>query len=138
MHLNTLCQADEQVKLSISEAARRAGVNRTTLHRRIEKGELSKEIGDDGKPVIDLSELARLYPAVVKAEQAQQSRQQSVQHANEHHATDALLRENSLLRETVDDLRRERDRLLGVVETQTKLISDQRPQRGGFLGLFRK
>lgn len=122
------------MKLSISEAARRAGVNRTTLHRRIEKGELSKEIGDDGKPVIDLSELARLYPAVVKAEQAQQEKQ----HPVEQIATDALLRENNLLRETVDDLRKERDRLIGVVETQTRLISDQRPQRGGFLGLFRR
>ena len=126
------------MKLSISEAARRAGVNRTTLHRRIEKGELSKEIGDDGKPAIDLSELARLYPAVVKSERAQHAPQQAMQHPVEQAATDALLRENNLLRETVDDLRRERDRLIGVVETQTRLISDQRPQRGGFLGLFRK
>lgn len=122
------------MKLSISEAARRAGVNRTTLHRRIEKGDISKEIGSDGKPVIDLSELARLYPSVVKPEQAQQEKQ----HPVEQIATDALLRENNLLRETVDDLRKERDRLIGVVETQTRLISDQRPQRGGFLGLFRR
>lgn len=126
------------MKLSISEAARRAGVNRTTLHRRIEKGEISKEIGNDGKPVIDLSELARLYPSVVKNEHVQQASQQAMQQPIEQVAADALLRENSLLRETVDDLRKERDRLIGVVETQTRLISDQRPQRGGFLGLFKR
>lgn len=126
------------MKLSISEAARRAGVNRTTLHRRIEKGDLSKEIGDDGKPVIDLSELARLYPSAVKGGQVQQAEQQAMQQPFEQAATGALLRENSLLRETVEDLRKERDRLIGVVETQTRLISDQRPQRGGFLGLFRR
>jgi len=49
------------MKLGISEAARRAGVDRKVLYRLIEKGKLSKEL-EEGKVVIDLSELARLYP----------------------------------------------------------------------------
>lgn len=53
------------MKLSISEAARRAGVRRTTLYRKLDKGTLSKETGDDGKPVIDLAELVRVYPHAV-------------------------------------------------------------------------
>lgn len=50
------------MKLSISAAARRAGIERKVLYRRIEKGHLSKEVDENGKPVIDLAELARLYP----------------------------------------------------------------------------
>lgn len=120
------------MKLSISEAARRAGVNRTTLHRQIEKGTISKEIGEDGKPVIDLAELARVYPSAVSPQRAQQG----VQHQSEQVGTDALLRENSLLRETVDDLRKERDRLLGVVEQQTRVLTDQRPGSGFWGRIF--
>lgn len=123
------------MKLSISEAARRAGINRTTLHRRIGKGDISKEIGDDGKPVIDLSELARLYPAAVKGpEQAQHG----AQHQSEQFEAGGLLRENNLLRETVDDLRKERDRLLGVVEQQTRILTDQRPGSGFWGRIFGK
>lgn len=122
------------MKLSISEAARRAGVNRTTLHRQIEKGRISKETGDDGKPVIDLSELARVYPAVVSPQGAQHG----VQQQSEQVGTDALLRENNLLRETVDDLRKERDRLLGVVEQQTRILTDQRPGSGFWGRMFGK
>jgi len=53
------------MKLSISEAARRAGVQRQTLYRNIKEGALSKVNGEDGKPAIELSELARLYPQAV-------------------------------------------------------------------------
>jgi hypothetical protein len=40
-------------------------VDRATIQRHIRSGRLSKEIGEAGAPQIDLSELARVYPAVI-------------------------------------------------------------------------
>jgi transcriptional regulator of acetoin/glycerol metabolism len=129
------------VKLSISAAARRAGVERTTLYRRIEKGEISKETGDDGKPVIDLSELARLYPQALedKADtDVSDSANSSVQQFVTPPDGAALQREVELLRERIAsleadkaDLRSERDRLLGVMErhaeAQGRLLAAPKP-----------
>ena len=47
--------------LNLSEAARRAGVARTTLYRDIKKGKLSATTMHDGTRGIDLSELLRAY-----------------------------------------------------------------------------
>lgn len=49
-------------KVSISEAARLAGKSRTTLHRLIKTGELSVSTGDRNAKMIDISELARVFP----------------------------------------------------------------------------
>jgi hypothetical protein len=53
------------VKLTISEAARRAGVRRTAIYRKRDAGKLSRDTDRDGNPVIDLSELTRRYPHAV-------------------------------------------------------------------------
>lgn len=56
------------MKLSVSDAARRAGVDRKVIYRKLASGEISREVGQDGKTTIDLSELARIYPNVVTPE----------------------------------------------------------------------
>jgi len=48
-------------QVTISEAARRVGVARSTLLRHIKNGKVSKVIGKDGKPSLDTSELLRVY-----------------------------------------------------------------------------
>lgn len=48
-------------QVTISEAARRVGVARSTLLRHIKNGKVSKAIGKDGKPSLDTSELLRVY-----------------------------------------------------------------------------
>ena len=48
-------------QVTISEAARRVGIARSTLLRHIKNGKVSKVIGKDGKPRIDTSELLRVY-----------------------------------------------------------------------------
>jgi hypothetical protein len=53
--------------LTIAEAARRAGVDVSTLHRQIKKGVLSASKGPDGKRGIDPSELVRVYPDTAHA-----------------------------------------------------------------------
>jgi hypothetical protein len=48
-------------QITISEAARRVGIARSTLLRHIKNGKVSKVIGEDGKPRLDTSELLRVY-----------------------------------------------------------------------------
>lgn len=118
------------MKLSISEAARRAGVDRGTIYHKLKKGELSKEIGDDGKPVIELSELARLYPHAVGGSTGGLNTDQQMPTPSNN---SVLERENELLRERIDalerdkdDLRSERDKLLDIAQAHTRLLTDQR------------
>lgn len=61
----TLSQATacNMAKISISEAARLTGKNRSTLHRHIKAGKLSKHFDQDNNPVLDTSELSRVYPS---------------------------------------------------------------------------
>src|SRR5512132_3714927 len=130
-------------KVSLSEAARMAGRSRVTIHRHIEKGLLAKEIDQTGNPVIDLSELERVYgslrsdtPATEHAVNDETVNDRSLlQMENENlHERLALLaderdRERQTLRETINDLRAERDRLLKLLEEQTssvKLLTDDR------------
>lgn len=48
--------------LSMSEAARRAGIGRTTLWRKAKSGALSTTTFPDGSPGVDTSELFRVFP----------------------------------------------------------------------------
>ena len=98
------------MKLSISEAARRAGVRRNTLYRKIEAGKLSKETDEDGKPVIDLGELARVYPRAVTA---------PIQTPSEQKGTTPNS-DAQTLRELIVVLSNDKDRLIGELEQERK------------------
>ena len=133
------------MKLSLSEAARRAGVGRQTLYRRISQGKLSREIGADGQPVIDLSELARLYPAAI-GERTGRDTGRDVSSDNSgqgsetgadtlaDHAGVVAAAELAALRERVRtleadkaDLSAKLDKALDTLQAQTRLLTDQRP-----------
>jgi hypothetical protein len=58
---------ENKTKLNISQAADLSGFSRTHIHKLIKKGDLTAE-GPAGRKVIDLSELARLYPHVLTGE----------------------------------------------------------------------
>ena len=126
------------MKLSISAAARRAGVDRQILYRKMEKGELSKEVGADGKPVIDLAELVRIYPSAVhepaKTTKTALSRDNS---AILHDLVTALKHDKArlevevsqaraALKEAGEREREERLRLVGLLEKLQHQITDQR------------
>ena len=127
------------MKLNISQAAKAVGKDRKTLYRHAEKGKLTVEKNGNGSPVIDVSELERVYgtlnlndtPATV-GKFGSTPQNDTQQKSNDNNA---LKREIELLHEQVSDLRGERDRLLNVIEEQTatvKLLTDQRekpPQR---------
>lgn len=144
-------------KLNMSEAARAAGITRATLYRHIEKGKVSKEEDADGNPVIDLSELLRVYPNLnTDYKRDVDSEAVSKPVRDTEHDTGGT----SLLQLQLEQVQRERDtekerreqaeareretkeemqRLIGIIETQTRQLAapkqeptSQEPQKRGF------
>lgn len=130
-------------KHTISEAARLTGKARSTLHRHIKSGRLSKGEDDDGMPVIDTSELQRVYGplqlqhssgtvAITQYETPQTDSQNSSLQAE----VEALRQEKverlefalEEARQAVEDARNERDDWKAQAQ---RLLSDQRPVAGG-------
>lgn len=135
--------------LSLSEAARRAGVDRSTIYRKLKQGALSATIGPDNARKIELAELLRLYPGADTETTDRTPRGKPERTTGEKAAEiNSLQRELNAAREQVADLRRdrdrqvedlrgERDRLLSIVENQTRLLADQR-DRGGLFSWWRR
>lgn len=116
-------------KHSISEAAKLAGIARSTLHRHIKAGRISKELDADGQPVIDTAELVRVYgslqgqdsSATDSIEQRETPHQDSVLQAKIEAILEAQVDQ---LRADLDDARKERDDWKAQAQ---RLLSDQRP-----------
>lgn len=113
-------------KHSVSEAARIAGKSRSTIHRHIKQGRISKEIGPDGEPLIDTSELSRVYGDVV---QPTASSGQHMLHAETPLQDLETKAELLALRRENEALRDERDRWAAQAERLTLLLADQRPKQ---------
>ncbi|MBT7755434.1 MAG: hypothetical protein HN726_04545 [Candidatus Magasanikbacteria bacterium] len=117
-------------KLSMYEAAEQYGVSRTTIFRAVKDGKLSAEKEKRrGRTVtvIDTSELRRVYgePAVADNGASDVSR--------ETPATELVSRlesEIEALKADKSDLRGERDRLLDIVASQQRLLTDERRPQG--------
>ncbi|SKC20875.1 hypothetical protein [Dyadobacter psychrophilus] len=135
-------------RISISEAARLTGKNRSTLHRHIKSGKLSKHLDDDNNPLLDTSELSRIYqsfkvhvalPQVGVISQSNSMQQAAtpnkirnaaaeiellklkLQHAEEKVSTEENRRHESEQRE--QEAKEEIGRLLAIVEKQTYLLA---------------
>ena len=110
-------------KHTISEAARLTGKARSTLHRHIKSGKLSKGEDDDGMPVIDTSELQRVYGPL------------QLQHSSEtvaiiQHETPQKDSQNSSLQAEVEALRQEKvERLEAALEEARQDVEDARKER---------
>jgi hypothetical protein len=119
----------------LGQAARAADVSKTTVQRAIKSGRLSATRQEDGSYVIDPAELHRAFPGVSCDGYGDGEMKQSVtiNVTGELRVVIEMLREQlAMLKDERDDLRTERDRLLGIVETQAqhaKQISDQRPAK---------
>ncbi len=95
--------------LNISEAARRAGVDRSTIQRAIRAGRLSATRDARGRRGVDLAEIERVFGVGQSAPGAPA--------AVPEHATvpDAVL---EVLREQLRDAREEKARLLALLERE--------------------
>lgn len=89
--------------ISFTEAASRAGVNVSTIHRQVKKGVLAAVRDERGRRRIDVSELARVYPQ--SAEIVAQSGAESGT-AQESATVVALRAQMELLQRQVEDMQR--------------------------------
>jgi hypothetical protein len=96
---------ENKTKLNISQAADLSGFSRTHIHKLIKKGDLTAE-GPAGRKVIDLSELARLYPHVLTGEPKPNSK---VTRNETSQVTSILQSQIERLERELDAMRQERD-----------------------------
>ena len=124
--------------LSLRNAAKEAGVSKSTILRAIQNGRLSAARTDDGGYDIDPAELFRVYEP---AKEKRPGNGSEVQEATPSDATApasataALEAQIEGLREILrradvvaDELRQDRDKWRSMAETQTRLLADQRPR----------
>ncbi len=134
-------------KVTISEAARLAGISRTQLYRDfINKGKISVT-KENEKVSIDISELIRVFPNIKQdtVETLQQVADGDIQNTDEQAEVVTLLREQlnkteqqlleakereGWLRQQIDELRHQQSNLL-----ENKREPDK-PKRKKFLGIF--
>ena len=124
--------ASDMAKHSISEASKITGKARSTLHRHLKSGKLSKEIDADGQPVIDTAELVRVYgllhgkdsSATVPIGQQATPQSDSLLQAKIEAMMEAQIEQ---LRADLDDARKERDDWKAQAQRLSGLLSDQRP-----------
>lgn len=117
---------------SISEASKLTGKARSTLHRHLKSGKLSKEQDADGQPVIDTAELVRVYGPL----QGQDSsttvpigqRATHIQDSPLQAKIEAMMEAQiDQLRTDLNDARKERDDWKAQAQRLSGLLSDQRP-----------
>jgi len=137
-------------QITVADAARRAGVQRSTIYRRARKGSLSLEKAPGGGKRIDESEFYRAFPDASRTPQAPQDapKQKTQQTQRTHQAGSGA--EINLLRRELDalkqrlhdldvdkaDLKTERDRLIGLLEATTRQLEDMRARPSLFRRLF--
>lgn len=133
-------------QVTISEAARRVGIARSTLLRHIKNGKVSKVVGKDGKPRLDTSELLRVYGDFKNSDTGDTS---ATLHQNystiqvdtgdrytEKDIEIATLRaELKAAIERSDELKEERDEWRGVAKKGQALLTDE-GQGGPTKGLW--
>lgn len=110
-------------EMTLTEAAQWSGKDRTTLFKAIQKGRISARKTDDGQWMIDPAELARIYPTIKTANAVNVEANGSDPYHAMNDAMAALRQQIASLEADKVDLRTERDRLLSVVESQTRLIT---------------
>ena len=121
--------------ITLSEAAAWAGKGRPAILKAIQKGVLSATKDDTGQWRIDPAELARAYQPGTKQDGSSVVPRSTLDIAE---ATAGRDRELVLLREMLDEVRRERDDVRQdrdhwreQAETQTRLLTHQAAQEAG-------
>ena len=115
-------------KLNISQAAKMTGKTRTTIYKKIKSGELSAELGIDGNRLIDTAELLRVFGDLVTPDTVSMDvhtiQQITLQVTPLLERQISLLEaENKRLHEQIEADRREKERLFGLLEKQTLLLT---------------
>lgn len=132
------------MKYSISEASRVVGVTRKTLYKHIDKKPITVEKDNNDRPVIDASELIRVYGDQCKfdfdsgSDDTEKSKHQSTEVSNSKSTEIAVIKkelelvrgqfrsEKENFEEQIDYLRKKLDEANGESRKLTAQITDQR------------
>jgi hypothetical protein len=119
---------------SLKQAADAVDRGKPAILKAIKSGRISAKKDDNGQWRIDPAELHRVYPVAATGNGSDTTPGERQETPKE---SSVVAREIEMLRERlaekdelIADLRTERDRLLGVMETQAaevKMLTDQRP-----------
>jgi len=109
-------------EMSLTEAAKWAGVTRPTIFKALTSGRLSGHKDDSGQWRINPAELERVY---APGKPVDVSGNGKLSTSDIGYAIKERDREIALLREVTADLRTERDRLLGLLEANTRLLTHE-------------
>jgi hypothetical protein len=129
----------EKSMLSLSEAAKSVGVAKSTIWRSIKCGRISASRTVTGTYQVDAAELFRVFPAIEvngAVKQVATPRERPETAALEAQLT-ALKDIGCLLREQLEDLRKDRDAWRGQAESNQRLLVDDRQRRGFLAWLIR-
>jgi hypothetical protein len=126
----------EKVMLSLSEAAIAAGIAKSTIWRAVKAGRMSASRTVTGTYQVDPAELFRVFPAMpknIEMKHPAPAVQTGVVPALETQIS--LLKEvSSLLKEQLEDTRKDRDAWRTQAESSQRLLVDARPRRRGLFG----
>src|SRR5687768_10884836 len=130
---------ENKTKFTVTEAEKLTGKTRQTISAHIKAGKLSAEIGPNGKKLIDLSELHRVFGDKLNPDAVKPNGKLPRQDADEltsflRSENERLLREFNIMREERDaekrarereqeDARLEREKLHGIIEKQTHMLA---------------
>jgi hypothetical protein len=124
-------------KLGLMKAAELTGKSASTIHRAMKAGRLSFEMNDHGERTVDASELFRVFPPKVSETASEELRNDTpsniARHAMQLEKMEVELRaeraKNALLEQLLDEMRqerqaerREKERLLSILEKHTLLL----------------
>ena len=126
----------ERTMLSLSEAATTAGIAKSTIWRAIKTGRISASRTYMGTYEVDPAELFRVFPATPKDGDMKQAAMAiaPVAMAALEAQIGALKEVSSLLKEQLEDIRKDRDAWRTQAESNQRLLVDARPRRRGLFG----
>jgi hypothetical protein len=140
---------ENKTKFTVTEAERLTGKTRQTISTYIKEGKISAEIGPNGKKVIDLSELHRVFGDNLNLSAAKPNGKLPRQDTSEltsilRSEIERLVREVNVMREERDAERRlrereieraaeERAKLQDIIANQTRMLAapkepEQKPE----------
>jgi hypothetical protein len=115
---------------SLAEAAEAVGRGKPALIKAIQKGRISATRNEKGEWLIDPAELHRVYPPTKSGTAAEAVPGEREEAGGELAALRQVIatleRQIIDLQAQRDDWKAERDRLLGMIESHTRVLTDQR------------
>jgi len=120
---------DTMTALNISQAAKRVGVSRQTFYRHIEKKGISTGKDAEGNPVVDVSELLRVYgPGMAAGHRGDDKRDAPPRQRGTDNPDKGLERLVATLQDQLERAQEREGRLLAQVERLSLLIPPPRAE----------